>query len=744
MKKYFFFIALIVLYAASSYAATIDAVEVQGNRRVPTATILKYTVQPGEEFSLPAVDNSIKNLFSADIVTSVNVDLRVADDRLVLVYIVKEKPYVNKVYFTGNVAVKTHTLEDQITPMAGQLLDSKKVEANQRAIEEKYHDEKYYSVDVKPDIENRGNNSVDVVYSITEGVEAKIRKITIEGNKFFSRKQILKQMETSEKGFWSFLTGSGKLKKSQLKTDIEKVKGMYLKDGFGKVQIGEPRITLSKDKKKIHLTLVIKEGPRYKVGSIKFKGYKHVSLEELRKSVKLKTGDWFNVETYQDDIKAVTNDFTAKGYAYANVNPITTLDDAKKTANVTYDIDENNLVYIDRINIRGNTKTRDRVIRREFDIAEGDVYNSNLITAAKKHLEYDDYFSEVGISEKPAGKDKVDLDVSVKDKPTGMFSIGAGYSSIDQLSGMLSISQKNLFGKGYTITGKGEFSSKRVDYSIAFKNPWLFDKPYSLSMDAFKTKRSYYEYDKKSVGGAIGLGHQFIKRKLFGNIALRYEVVDISSVDDNASYIVKEQEGESTTVSIIPSIKWTTLNHPYNPTKGNQASAYTKLAGSFLGGDNDFVKVGGDFSQYVPLFWKFVFMGHVEAGYIEAYNNKDVPIGERFRLGGMYSVRGYNYGDISPLDSNGERYGGVKYDQLNLEIHFPLLDSIKVMGLFFFDAGQALDKGEQFLNGDMYKSYGGGFRWYSPIGPLRFEYGVPMDGDKKGNGKWEFSIGGII
>jgi len=745
MKKYFFFIVLIFIFAANSFAAVIDAVEVEGNRRVPSSTILKYAVEPGEEFNLADVDNSIKNLYSADIITDVKVDMRLSDDRLVLVYMVTEKPYVNKVFFNGNVELKSRNLEEELIPMTGAILDSKKVEANLKIIEDKYHDEKYYSVEVTADIEERGNNTIDVVYLIKEGVEAKITDIKIVGNKHFKRKEILKAIETSEKGFWSWATGSGKLKKSELEMDMEKIRAKYLREGFARVQIGEPRITLSEDKKKIKLTIVLEEGLRFKVGSVEFEGYEHVAAEEVKKAATLKTGDWFNIEEFQNDVKRVTATFTTAGYAYANVNPSTILNDEALTVAIKYVVEENQLVYINRINIRGNTKSRDRVIRREFDVTEGDLYNSQLINASKRHIEFTDYYSEVRLSETPVAEDKINLDVDVRDKMTGMFSIGAGYSSIDGVTGVLSLTQKNLFGKGYEVTTKAEFSEKKADYTISFINPWLFDRPYSFGVDVFKTERDYYEYTKSSIGGALSLGHQLIKRKLYMNYRLRYEVVDIHNIEDNASVIIKAQEGETTTVSFTPTIRWTTLNHPQNPTRGNKAVAYTKIAGSVLGGDNDFVKAGAEYTHYFPLFWNFTFMGHIEGGMVEGMKGQDVPVGERYRLGGMYSVRGYDYGDISPIDVDGERYGGTKYDQINLEVIFPLLEEAQVMGVVFYDFGQALTDDEAFFSGDQYKSYGAGFRWYSPVGPLRLEYGVPVDSpDGNNGGKWEFSIGGML
>jgi outer membrane protein insertion porin family len=745
MKKYFFFIALIFLFTANVFAAAIDDVKVSGNRRVPTKTILKYAVKQGSEFDLKTIDKSIKKLFNSGLVTDVKVDMQLEEDKLVLVYIVAEKPFVNRVYFNGNAEVKSSVLSETLIPMEGDILDSKKVEANLRIIQDKYAEEKFYSADIKAEVEERGNNSVDIVYSIIEGVEAKITELKISGNEFFKTKKILKAIETSEKTIWSFFSGSGTLKRSELETDLEKIKALYMKEGFAKVKIGEPKIEISDDKKKLKVTININEGKRYKVGAVEFEGYKSVDADTLKEAAVLGTGDYFDVETFQEDVKKITSVFTTRGYAYANVDPVNSFNEEAGVIDIKYMIEENQLVYINRINFRGNTKSRDRVLRREFDIAEGELYNSALIAASKAHLEFTDYYSQVRLVEKPVSEDEVDINVDVKDKMTGLFSVGAGYSTIDKLIGNISITQKNLFGKGYELSAKGEFSEKRVDYTISFTNPWLFDKPYSLGMDVFKTDREYYEYEKESIGGAIAIGHQPIKRRLYVTYRLKYEKIDIKNLEDDAADIIREQAGESTTISFTPSVKWTTVNHPYNPTRGNKSSAYLKYAGGVLGGDNEFAKLGGQVTQYVPLFWKFVGMGHLEAGYVKGLNDKEVPISERFRLGGMYSVRGYEYGDISPVDEDGNKFGGEKFAQMNLELVFPLVEDVQLMGVFFYDAAQSYAEDEAFLSGNLVRSYGVGFRWYSPIGPLRFEYGQPLDEvDGSKSGRWEFSIGGML
>ncbi|MCA1933227.1 MAG: outer membrane protein assembly factor BamA, partial [Calditerrivibrio sp.] len=356
------------------------------------------------------------------------------------------------------------------------------------------------------------------------------------------------------------------------------------------------------------------------------------------------------------------------------------------------------------------------------------------------------YFEEVTLKEEVVeeGKNKIGLKLNVKEKPTGMFTLGAGYSTVDGVTAMASINQQNLFGLGYSLGLKAEFSTKRTDYTLSFTNPWLFDRPVTFGVDLYNLKRSYYEYTKESTGFALRLGHPIIKRKLYINYKFAYDKIKIYDIDEASSDYIKDQEGETTTISFTPSIVWNTLNHPLDPTKGNKSSLFVKYAGGLLGGDNDFVKTGLESNQYFPLFWSFTGMVRGEIGYAKATSG-DLPIDERYRLGGMYSIRGYKYGDISPVDSAGYAYGGDKYLLFNAEMTFPISEENKFKGVFFFDAGQVYDNNVSYFSGEMKKSYGFGFRWFSPIGPLRIEYGRkinPAPGES--NGRWDFSIGGLF
>lgn len=742
----FFFSALILTFAANSYAAVIDLIKIEGNRRVPSETFLRYTVKAGEEFDMNKVSASIKEIFATDLVVDVQVDMRVDDDKLTLVYMIKEKPYVNKVYLEGNINVRETYIREDMISMEGQILDRAKIEENINKIISVYHDEKYYSVSVKADIEDRNNNAVDVFFRIEEGPEARIYDIVFSGNSFFSRKELMKMLSTKEKGFFSWLTGSGKLKQELIEVDVEKIRGEYMKKGFIKVRVGEPEVLVSDDKKKrITLTFRIEEGERFKINTIAFSGNKHRTDKELETVTVLKPGDWFNVEEFQNDIKRLTDRFTEIGYAFANVEPVTNENQDNKTVSVTYRVEENVLVKINRINIRGNADTKDRVIRRELDIAEGDIYDSRRIKSSKKNIEFTDYFEEVRLDERRVDDSSLDLNVGVKDKRTGFFSIGMGYSSVDELMFMLRLQKKNLFGSGYTTDLKAEFASKRTDYTISLTDPWFLDKPITVGIDFYKLKRSYYEYDKYNDGVALRLGHPVIGRRLYATYKLAYENEEISDIDDDASKYIKDQEGEYTTVSFTPILNFRTTNHPVDPTEGNISRVYYKYAGGFLGGDNDYYKTGAETTQFIPLWWKFVGTLHVEGGYLDSTGDGRLPIDERFRLGGIYSVRGYKYGYISPKDDEGYDYGGNKMFVFNAEFVFPIAADQGFKGALFYDAGQVNDTDEDYLSGKFYQGVGIGFRWYSPIGPIRIEYGIPLDRDdgKKG-GRWEFSMGGMF
>jgi outer membrane protein insertion porin family len=743
MKK-LFLVLLILLINISAYAVTIDAVKVQGNRRVPAEQILEKAVKPGETFSLQKIDETIKNLYKTGLYAYIKVDMDLTD-KLVLTYIVKEKPIINKIYFEGNDEIKSEDLLEKIPLKEDKPFDIKSVEASVAEIRNAYEEENYYNVKIKYEIEDRSNNSIDLVFSIAEGKEAKIRKINFYGVAKERLDDVEDVIQTKTLGLLTWFTGSGKLKSGDLALDKERIRAYYLNHGFLRVKVAKPEVTMSEDKTEIYITFRVEEGFQYYINEVTFTGNVHRTDDELYNIISLKNTSLFSGEKFQNDIDTITTAFTSIGYAFADVSPRTDIDDENRLVNINYQIEESYLVHIASLEIIGNSKTRDRVIRREFDIFPGDIYNSIEIKDSVRHLEMTGHFARVNLVEEPVDVDKIRLKINVEEQSTGTFTFGAGYSTLDGITGMAQVQQRNFLGYGYKLNLRLEASQKRTDIVFGFTNPWLFDRPITVGFDVYNLHRTYYGYTKDSLGVALRMGHPIIKRKLYMFYRLAFDDVYMHNMDSDVSDYIKDQEGRKKTYSFTPSLAWNTLNAPLDPSEGNKSRLFFKYAGGFLGGDTHYYKTGLESSQFYPLFWKFVGMIHGEIGYIDSLDSNPIPAEERYRLGGMYSVRGYKYGDISPVDDTGYEYGGNKMLLFNAEITFPLLLDGQVKGVVFYDAGQAYDNGEDYFSYPLKQSYGGGFRWYSPMGPLRLEYGRKINPEPGSTvDRWDFSIGGMF
>ncbi|MDY6820416.1 MAG: outer membrane protein assembly factor BamA [Deferribacterota bacterium] len=737
------FIIFFILGSNLLFAATITKVKVVGNKRISDNKVLEYAVKPNTEFSFDLIDKSIKKMYASGYFYDIKVDLSVEGEDLVLTYIVKEKPYVNSIYFEGNKELSSDKLVAIISLKGGDILDFKKINKAIEEIRKEYENKSYYNVDISYDIEEAANGDVDVVFSIDEGSKAMVEKITFLGNKEIDNKRLKKVIATKEKWFLSWLTGSGHLKREDLMLDRDRIRNEYYNNGFIKVQVGEPEVKVHKKENYLEVIFRIQEGPQYKVGEISFEGNEHLTNEELEKRIELKSGDIFGSQVFRNDIERLTKAFTAIGYAFANVNPKTYIDDNTRTVDITYSIEENRLVKINRIIIEGNVKTRDRVIRRELKIVEGETYSSEKIELSKKALERLDYFEEVNFIEEPLQLDKIDLKINVKEKSTGTFTVGAGFSTLDGIVGLFQIRQSNLFGLGYSARLTGELGTERSRFIINFTNSWLFDKPITFGVDVFRWEDEYFDYDERITGAAVRLGHPIIGRKLYIIYRLAYEQFHISDIEEEASWEIKKFRGDMSTISIAPTIEWNTIDFPADPSKGNQTKLMLKYAG--FGGDSEFIKAVFSSKQYQPLFWKFVGMVNGEIGYIKEFNDKEIPLNERFYLGGMHSVRGYEYGEISPEDESGFEYGGDKYLLFNAEAVFPISEEINLKGVVFFDAGNVWEDGESILSSDLKRSVGAGIRWRSPFGPIRVEYGIKLDKEHdESRGRLDFSVGGMF
>ncbi len=519
-------------------------------------------------------------------------------------------------------------------------------------------------------------------------------------------------------------------------------------EGYAKVALSEPDLRFHPDDpSKADLIIRINEGDKYNVRSIEIDGYENIDLEKLKSVTNLKVGEVFNVRQYQEDIANLTEVYTSSGYAYANVEPIISLDDESKEADIVYKIEEGNLVKVGRINITGNKTSHDNVIRRQIDQLEGELYNSTFIKEAKANTMATGFYENVQITEKDNGDDTIDIDINVTEQATGSFTVGAAYSTVDGFLGMVQIARSNFLGWGHDISLKAEIAQRRMDFSFSYTDPWFMDWPVSVGLDLYNYENDWYEYTRRALGGSIRVGHAIIKRRLFMNYSFSIYNVDIFDIDQYASRYIKEQAGKTQTHSISPAIVWNNLNNATDPTSGNKSQFFVDFAGNFLGGDAHYVEFGLESSQFIPL-WRdnLVLMLHGELGYIiPNKSGTKIPVDERYRLGGINSVRGFDFGSIGPRDIDGYEYGGDKYFVVNVELIFPIKKDINLKGVVFFDMGQAYSEEQHFFNTNFRKSVGVGIRWLTPMGPFRLEWGYKLDRRKDEDPyKFEFSIGGTF
>jgi outer membrane protein insertion porin family len=449
---------------------------------------------------------------------------------------------------------------------------------------------------------------------------------------------------------------------------------------------------------------------------------------------------FFDRSVLRDDTQQLTSFYNNYGYAFADAGADLNKDDEENQIHITYRLTKKHKVFVRRVTISGNQKTRDNVIRRELRLTGGELFSGARLAVSKQRLQRLDFFETVEIETQPTEEpDQMDLKVKVKEKSTGSFSAGAGFSTIDNVFFTAQVQERNVLGKGYSASLRGSFSSISSRFQLSFWNPHFRDGPLGLGFDAFSTTREYDDYDLDSTGGKIKFAYTLGDyTRLFWNY--RLEQYSVENIDFDASEQIKDIEGDNLASSVYAAISRDTTNKRLNPTRGTKNTVSAEYAGSVLGGDDDFIKTQYEFSYFHPIFWKLVFNWHWKIGHLFENTGDPVPDFERFYLGGINTVRGYDYRDISATDDAGDDIGGYKTFYTNVETTFPIKEDMGLLGVVFFDAGDVWDEDEDF-DTDLYKSVGAGIRWNSPLGPLRLEYGYPLDDLKGNDGKFEFSVG---
>jgi len=651
--------------------------------------------------------------------------------------------------------------------------------------------------------EVKNENTYDVVFIIKEHAQVEVRKITFVGNHAISDAEIAKYMATRTSGPLSFLTGSGKFNRELFDRDMTMIQALYWDRGYINIQVGKPRVELSADRRYIFLSVPLVEGPRYNVGRINVierdtEGHEIKLLggrRKVRSMVRTERGKYFSRTSIMEDVNRITRFYQDKGYAYTNVDLKTLTDEKSRIVDLVLEVSRGPLVHFERIEIRGNTKTRDRVVRRQLNIFEGDNFSQTGLDISNARVTQLGFFESVDITHRPgSSNDQVIVTVQVAEKHTGQFQVGMGFSTVDKFIGQARITEQNFMGHGQTVSLQAQISSMRQLFNFDFWEPHFLDTDWTLAFKLFNTTMSQIDYSKTSTGGQVTLGHPLLLRDLRFYVSYNLQHNSVETGNNSGlliggqettskfnqlplAYLFKDGLSSSITGRLVLDLR----NNRLFPTKGSYNSISTELASKYMGSEFDYTRYIFSSKWYVPLFWKFVFRVNGNVGLIQSNTKQGLPISLRYRSGGIMDVRGFYPHSLGPKLSipptfnpnaeplpNGISIGGNLRVTLNTEIEFPILEMAGIKGVVFFDAGNsfntestwclAVDGKESDGRGItkfndpcnqnpfyLRTSVGFGFRWFSPMGPLRFEWGFPLKryaGEQKT--MFEFTFGNFF
>ncbi len=743
------FLILSLIFCSSSLLAQegqiVKSIVVEGNRRVDTSTILYYIKsEEGKPLLRSKVRRDIEQIFSLAQFKDIQVETRPLEGGVEVIFKVEEIPSIGPVNLAGNSKLDNSEIFEKINIKRGATFSDHLVQESIEEINKLYRDKGYFFAKVNIDT-TMEDNLVSVMIRIKEGEKVNIEKIRFSGNRAFKDKKLLKNMETKEKTWYSFIDESGIYRKDLLKLDLLRIESFYHDHGYLQVRVLEPKIDINQKNKEIYITIPVEEGDRFRVGKIDIEGNDTLSADELRKSIVTREKEIYNESQVRNDVLSLTEIYSKKGFAYADVSPNIKIKPETKTVDISMEIDKGNKVYVGEINIAGNIKTRDNVIRREFRLKEGEQFDSEKLKRSKQRINNLQFFEDVKIDTQRGEKaDLIDIVTTVTERPTGSISVGGGFSSVENLIFTGSVSQNNLFGRGQSLSFSTNLSSRRTNFNINFTEPRVFDSDILLGIDAFNRESDFFSFESKSIGGGIRLGKSLGEYNWVG-LNYRFEEVEVSDVDaeDETEFLKNETR---TTSRIAPTFIRDTRDNFLNPSKGWRHVVRLELAGGILGG-TDFYKTGYEVSYYRPLWGKLVGAFHAELNIAAGYGGDNLPIFERYFMGGANSLRGFTIRDVGPKNLDGDPLGGDQSLLFNVELQYPFSQGFR--GFVFYDRGNVYGSGtdtritpETLDLVEMRHSIGAGIRFLSPFGPIGVAYGIKLDKQSDENfGEFHFSAG---
>ncbi len=747
MIKILLLILLAVMLAPQVVAAELYQIEeivIEGNRRVESRFIQSVlNIREGQVVSAADIDSGLRSIYETGRFDNVTAETEMADNGVRLTYRVAERPLLREVVFSGNKKLKNDKLSTIIDVKSIEFFRPQILAPAVEKIKQAYVLEGYYATEVTPDVAINARNEAVVTLNIEEGEQVFITDIRFEGNSVFTDKELKKAIFSKEKWFLSFITDRGAYKEKMLEADREMIVDQYYNKGYIQVEVKQPITTLLEDQRSMEVLFEIEEGKQFRIGQVDIQGDLLNSKEEMLASLTLRSGEAFSRKALRDNMLKLNDLYADEGYAFVNVSPITDVDPFLQQMNIVLNVERGERVRIGRIGVAGNTRTRDKVVRREMRLAEGDFYSASKMKDSRRWINNLGFFEEVNLTTSRGTDDTtMDVEVDVQEKPTGSFSVGAGFSSADGLLLQGSVSQENFLGRGLRFDLAAALGGQSTTYRLGLLDPYFLDRNFAFGGDLYNTEREWTDFTRKTTGGSVKFGAP-LSDDLRSFFIYRYEKKDIFDVDEGAPRSITEQEGKHTLSSFTASLTRNTTDYRPDPTRGNISEVSVEYAG--IGGTERFIKYIADHRYFHPLPWGLVFSAHGQIGYIQEMSGKSSPLDERFFLGGMNSLRGFNSREVGPReeeeDGDGYFYGGNKSAYFNLEITFPLVKAMNMKGLVFFDTGNAWDKQGEYFS-DMRYSTGVGMAWNSPMGPLRFAWGYNLDPkDYEENSVFDFSVG---
>lgn len=727
-------VALAALVPTSLHAGdVVRGVVVEGAHRIEVDTVRSHVeLSEGERFDAGKIRKSIKSLFDTGFFKDVAIN-RQGDQ---LVVRVSENPMINEITFEGNDAFSKEELEKLVLVKPSTIYNRAKTERDLAALRQGYRIKGLFLAKIELLINPTDGNRVNLVYRISEGEKSKVSKVKVVGNSQLSDSAVIKDLMIKPSGWLSWFTEDDTYDREKLLFDQSQLRKTYLDEGFVRVQVDSSVAELTPDRSAFVVTHTVHEGKRYKFGSIEITGdFNELPIEVLQEEITFRPGDWYSKAKLMNSIEKLTDKIGDFGYAFLNIQPDTKIDDDSLEVAVSFKIQKGQRVYLNRIEVSGNDRTRDEVIRREIRMTEGDLFSASKLRRSKVRLKQLNFFENIEILTPPAqGREKVDIHVKVEEKPTGTFSIGGGYSSTESFLGTASISQNNFLGRGQRLVLSFMLSGITQDYTLSFTEPYFLGKSLSAGFDIFNKKtdqKSVSSYKQDSFGGTMRLGFP-ISEHLRSTMSYGYTHTDIQEVGVMASAAIRAMVDKSPydQSMVSDALVWDSLNDPVFPSEGWR----NKIIGDYsgLGGDVTFARLTLDNEVYHSLNFDNSWVAHVRGrvGVMDGLG-EEIPIFERFQLGGVSSVRGFKRGGLGPRTAEGDAYGGVHFEQLNTELLFPVLNLKEkgVRGLFFVDTAYIGDwdlPTNVPLSGGIRVSAGVGINWNSPFGPLKLIVGTPI------------------